>query len=443
MHVRSSPGMLIVIGLLAILPAFANLKVGGVQAEDCLLLLLLGFCVARFLYSGFSFSISRRLSSLIRSYGLLLIALLLMAVLALRMTFYPLDEASLLKQPVIFSLSKLLQLASIVCGFFWLTNIFLNNKNLLVQGMTAYWRTGLIVSWYALASYLVVAIAHSSPENSTMFPGAYGESPYLRARGFFNEGGPFGMYLVSVFVIGFLRRHMTKRPLGTVNTVVLSTAFLLSASKAGFFTAALLILYSVITAASFRKKIAYLVLSTVLLCGVAVWLDLRTILLGYIASYQNVEDKIALVGRDPNVVLGRIAALYIVPRMISAHPITGIGIGNYPIIRNDPHYLGNLPSMTDAEDLPAIGIPGIAAETGIPAALWLVVLLFAPYWACRKGASIIAVVALYQPLAHNLGVQLTFAYPWFLSACALAATSYEPKESDLSRNFSGSLQISA
>jgi hypothetical protein len=366
-----------------------------------------------------------------------------MAVLALRMTFYPLEEASLLKQPVIFSLSKLLQLASIVCGFFWLTNIFLNNKNLLVQGMTAYWRTGLVVSWYAIASYLVVAIAHLSPENSTMFPGAYGESPYLRARGFFNEGGPFGMYLVSVFVIGFLRRHMTKQPLGKVNTVVLSIAFLLSASKAGFFTAALLILYSVITAASFRKKIAYLVLSTVLLCGVAVWLNLGTILLGYMASYQNVEDKIALVGRDPNVVLGRIAALYIVPRMISAHPITGIGIGNYPIIRNDPHYLGSLPSMTDAEDLPAIGIPGIAAETGIPAALWLVVLLFAPYWASRKGASIIAVAALYQPLAHNLGVQLTFAYPWFLTACALAALSYEPKKTDLSRNFSGSLQISS
>jgi hypothetical protein len=434
--------MLMVIGSLAILPTFANLKVGGLQAEDCLLLLVLAFCAARFLYSGFSFSISRRLSGLIRSYFLLLISLLLMAILALRLTFYPLEEVSLLKQPVIFSLSKLLQLASIVCGFFWITNIFLSNKDLLVRGMTAYWRTGVIVSWYAIVSYIVVAITHSSPENSTMFPGAYGENPYLRARGFFNEGGPFGMYLVSVFAIGLLRRHMIKRSLGTISTAVLSIAFILSASKAGFFTAALLILYSVMKAASIRKRVWYLVLSTLLLFGVAMWLDVGNILMGYVVSYHNVEDKIALVGRDPNVVLGRVAALYIVPRMISAHPITGIGIGNYPLIRNDPHYLGNLPSMTDAEDLPAIGIPGIAAETGIPLAFWLVILLFAPYWATRKGASIITVVALFQPLAHNLGVQLTFAYPWFLSACALAASSYEPIEPNLDERLPRSPQIS-
>jgi len=187
----------------------------------------------------------------------------------------------------------------------------------------------------------------------------------------------------------------------------------------------LLILYSVVTAASFWKKVSYFILSATLLYAAATWLDLGNLLLGYIDSYQNIEDKMALLGRDQNLVLGRVAALYIVPRMISAHPVTGIGIGNYPLMRNDPHYLGSLPTITDLEDLPALGIPGIAAEMGIPATLWLMALLFAPYWMSRKKASIvIGVAAIFQPLAHALGVQLTFAYPWFVSACTLAAFSY-------------------
>jgi hypothetical protein len=111
--------------------------------------------------------------------------------------------------------------------------------------------------------------------------------------------------------------------------------------------------------------------------------------------------------------------------MIASHPMTGIGIGNYSLMRNDPHYLGSLPTITDAEDLPAIGIPGIAAEMGIPTTIWLLILLFKPYWVCRKKASIIGVAAIFQPIAHFFGVQLTFFYPWFVSACALAASSYE------------------
>jgi hypothetical protein len=428
MRGKSSPGLLVIIGLLGILPALANIKAGGLQAEDLLLLLLMGFCVARFLCSGFSFHISSQLSHLIRSYGLLLAMLLLLAFFALRLTFYPLDEVSLLKQPVIFSLSKLLQLAAIVCSFFWLTNRFLSNGSLLARAMTIYWRTGLVISWYAIASYVLLAATHLSVSSATLVPGAYGADSELRARGFFNEGGPFGIYLVSVFTIGVLRRYMTGRSLGAINCAALSIAFLISGSKAGFFVAALLLLYSVMSAASFRKKAAYLVLSTIILCGAAVWLNLGTLLSAYAEGYKNVEDKVALLGRDPNVVMGRIAALYIVPRMISAHPVTGIGIGNYPLMRNDPRYLGSLPTITDVEDLPAIGIPAIAAEMGIPAALWLVVLLFAPYRASRKKASVIAVAALFQPFAHALGVQLTFAYPWFVSACALAASFREPEK---------------
>jgi len=89
-------------------------------------------------------------------------------------------------------------------------------------------------------------------------------------------------------------------------------------------------------------------------------------------------DEIAARGNDYNLVVGRLSALHIVPKMILAHPVTGIGLGNYPLMRNDPMYLDGLPAVTEIEDLPALGIPGITAEMGVPITIWLVSLLLVP-----------------------------------------------------------------
>jgi hypothetical protein len=185
-------------------------------------------------------------------------------------------------------------------------------------------------------------------------------------------------------------------------------------------------LYSIISVGSFKKKAFYFVLSTGIFLGAAAWFDLGTHLVGYLTSYQNIEEQISVRGSsDYNLVIGRVSALRIVPRMIASHPVTGIGFGNYPLMRNDPLYLGGLPTVTEVEDLPGLGIPGYAAELGIPATLWLLVLLFVPYRVSRGKATILVIAALFQPLAHILAVQLTFFYPWFVSACALAASHSE------------------
>ncbi|HEX3968248.1 MAG TPA: O-antigen ligase family protein [Edaphobacter sp.] len=423
---QSIPALAVTVGLLAILPTFTNLKIGSFQSEDFVLLLLLGFCTAKFLCSGFSFRIASELRRLFKSYGLLLLLLFFLSILSVRLTFYPLIEASFLKQPVIFSVSKLLQLVATVCGFFWLTNVFIAKKKFFMQALNAYWLTGVAVCFYAIVCYITVAITRSSSQ--TAIVGAYSSGGIggARARGFFNEGGPFGIYVVSIFLVGLLRRHVMGRRLGTINIGLLCLAFILSASKAGFFAAALLFLFSIIYAATFRKKVSYLILSVALLWGIAASLNFGDQLYGYLYSFQNIEEQVAARGTDMNLVAGRVSALYIVPQMILAHPVTGIGLGNYPLMRNDPHYLGILPAIPEVEDVGGIGIPGIAAEIGIPATLWLLTLLFTPYWVCRKSASILAVAAVFQPLAHTFAVQLTFFYPWFVSACALAALTYGP-----------------
>jgi hypothetical protein len=80
------PGLMGVVGLLAILPTFTNIKIGSFQPEDFPLLLLLGFCVARFLCSGLSFRISAELSALFKSYALLLLLLFFWSLLSVRLS---------------------------------------------------------------------------------------------------------------------------------------------------------------------------------------------------------------------------------------------------------------------------------------------------------------------------------------------------------------------
>ena len=435
------PGLGTMVGLLAVLPAFTNLRIGSLQPEDFALLFLLGFCIAKFLCSGFSLRIVGGLRGLFKSYSLLLLLLFVLSVLSIRLSFFPLTEASFLKRPVLFSLSKLLQFAAVVYGFLWLTNVLMIQKKFLTKAMGAYWLTGLVCSLYAIACYFALVLSHFETSPTSILGAYANEAGVVRARGFFNEGGPFGIYLVSVFAIGLLRRHMTGRRLGKASTAILLLAFFLGASKAGFFAAAFLFLYSVLSAASLARKASYLILSIALFWGVAASLNFGEQLYGYIYSFENIGEQVASRGADLNLVAGRVSALYIVPRMITAHPATGIGFGNYPLMRNDPHYLGILPAIPQVEDVPGIGIPGIAAEIGVPATLWLMLLLFTPAWLTRKQASILGIAAVFQPLAHTFAVQLTFFYPWFVSACAIAASSYRQgngthlKESSMNAEF--------
>src|SRR5205814_10360606 len=90
---------------------------------------------------------------LFRSYGLFMLSLVILALLAVRLTFFPLDQASFLKQPILFSISKVLQFGAVLCGFLWLTNAFVKHNNLLKLAVNTYWWTGIISCLYAIACY--------------------------------------------------------------------------------------------------------------------------------------------------------------------------------------------------------------------------------------------------------------------------------------------------
>src|SRR5207248_6892536 len=97
---------------------------------------------------------------------------------------------------------------------------------------------------------------------------------------------------------------------------------------------------------------------------------LRARINSYTRLYSNFAEALVVRPEDPNLVMGRISGTLIVPRMIGVHPVLGIGLGNYSLMRNDPDYLQGLPSV-EKWDLPGLGLVGSTAELGIPLTLFL------------------------------------------------------------------------
>ena len=141
----------------------------------------------------------------------------------------------------------------------------------------------------------------------------------------------------------------------------------------------------------------------------------------YLFIYSNFEALVPLHEDDPSMMMGRLVAVFIVPRMILAHPALGIGLGNYSLMRNDPEYLDDLPP-TNGWDLPGLGLLGSAAELGVPLTLFLLFLLLKPMSHARRAKSpgILVIAAGFQPVAVLLGVNLNFFYPWLVTAFALS-----------------------
>jgi len=120
-------------------------------------------------------------------------------------------------------------------------------------------------------------------------------------------------------------------------------------------------------------------------------------------------------------------AAHLVPRMIAEHPFGGIGFGNYSLQRNNPNYLQGLPT-TSGWDLPGLGLAGYVAELGVPLVLFLIWLIWYPVKVIRfhKVSILVVLTASYQFFAHLVGVQITFVYPWLLTALALGYALNQP-----------------
>lgn len=397
-----------------ILSAMPALKLGDVQALELIQVLFLCVAAPVFVYSGMRIPVSGLWLQYGKGFLVFLCLSAGVSVLALRLPFYPPPDISWLKRPLLLSASRIFEYCLAIYFMIAVAETIRGRPELSRLALSLYSWVGSLSACASIAGWALAKGAGIST------PLVYG--PDSRVRGFFNEGGPYGMFLVSVVLVVLLRRHLFPPVYPFLSKAVLClllAALLLSGSKVGLLAALGLCGIGVLVSGSRRQRLALTGGCVVILTGFFALFEGR--LYGYAYAYLNFEESLYYRPQDPSLIMGRLAAAMIVPRMIAAHPLTGIGVGNYSLMRNDPDYLQGLP-VVEEWDLAGMGLLGSTAEFGIPLSLFLLALLLRPSIRAgrRKSPAIVAVSAAFLPLAFLLGVNLNFFYPWLVAAFVLS-----------------------
>lgn len=410
-HIHKLP--LIWLCAFVLLSTAPELRIGDVQVLEILQVARVLVVVLLSAYTGFRLPAAGIWRDYGRGYLWLLACLVVLSIAALRLPFYPPSEISLVKEPLVLSISRILELSMAIYFMLAIASMLRGRPGLFRKLLNLYVLVGIVGALASIAAFCLFRVT--------------GQYTFLindldhRARGLFNEGGPYGLFLISVVLVLFLRLRMHPKP-RRVSTylalLVLIVAFILSFSKAGVLAGIACLACAGI---AFNRRKRLLAVLAVLLASGGFFALFQSGLAGYVNTFLDFDETVLFRPTDRNLVMGRITALFIIPRMIAAHPVTGIGIGNYSLMRNDPQYLEDLPSVDDW-DLPGLGLISEAAEFGIPLALMLMILMLRPLWRSRKkkAPGIVLAIAAFQPLALLCGVNLNFFYPWLISAFAIA-----------------------
>lgn len=421
------------------LSAAPVLRIGDVQLLEIAQLLSACAAAAWFARAGFRARVPKPWREYGGLYAILLSTCAAGALFALRLDFYPPPDTSALKEPLVLSIARLVELALAMYAMLAAASALQRDMRLLRLALDVYLALAAATAFASILSWCLL----EGGEISTPF--VYGFDN--RVRGLFNEGGPYGMFLVSAGVAAILRarlgrvgqasacgglqspcppgrpevgRRLKPAPLVAARLVLFAVALVLSGSKAGLLAAVLLSGIGAMSSATRRQKAVLLFAGAAILTITAVLFQSK--FLTYWLLYEHVEEAAAYHPGDPNYVMGRVTGALIVPRMVAAHPVGGVGLGNYSLMRNDPQYLQGLPPAEEW-DLPGMGLLGDAAELGGPLALFLFTVLLRPFWKAARLShpQSVAVAAAFQPVALLLGVNLNFFYPWLMTAFALAS----------------------
>lgn len=404
----------IVIFGLCLFCALTNVKIGDVQIVELwnLACLVIGI----FVVSGREsrMKTAQTVIDLIPKYGLFFSLMFLGSILSLRLQFYPPSELSIMKSPPWASFVRLAQVFLAASSFFIVALAIGHRRNVLHFAMRVYVWTGVISAIWAIISAMLWLL-------DVKLPGVY-DVGFLRFRGFFFEGGPFGVYLCSVLVMLIICRFVF-RIFGsisfTIQVVILTIALIGSQSKA----AILLLIFLGAYWLYLQRRVGLLAIAPIVLTPIVITSSFYAGLIGYVDSVTGFNEALRTRREDNNLVMGRSMAAILLPRIVKEHPVAGVGIGNYSLVRNDPKILRGLPATTEW-DLPGFGLFGYFAELGIPLTLYAFWLLSVPIRLAKGRGHFIGAMSAYPLLSFIFGVQLNFAYPWIFSGITLAAAFF-------------------
>lgn len=389
------------------------LKIGQLQYLEILSAFQIALLLVLFLWQHLRAPVVRVGIWMLSLYTVFAALAFALALYALRNPFFPQPDINFLTGPVWITVSRIAELAIDVGLMVYLTQVFTLDRARLLFTMKLYFWTGVASGVFSIISYPL----------SVLKIGDFGVySVEHRMRGFYNEGGPYGTYLLSVFVVAaalWQMRAVRQRHL-VYGLAPLFIAVLGARSKAVVVAIGCILVVDALLAKGIGKRA---VMIGALLVAVTVFsftFDFKRQLSTVSRAGRAYEYLSHFHHRDPNFVAGRVAGGFLVPRMIRAHPWAGIGWGNYGLVRNDVTYRGASAWIRFSDD-PGLGFFGRIADFGIPLSLFLLVCQFFPFvYLRRRGAPLyIQNLALVQPVCHIFGAQLNTTFPWVVTAFAL------------------------
>lgn len=407
--------------LASALPASILLKVGHIQFLEILYLVQIGVLFVVFARRDFRVTWFPPLLRLGTAYFIIGTATMALAISSLRFDFiYPADLTPL-GYPVVISIARLTELVANVATMLFLIDQFRRSNGKIRFSMLIYFWVGVASATFAILSYPLDVLHIVSW-------GAYSDTH--RLRGFYNEGGPFGSYLVSVFIVGIVLYKLGWQPRRRILAILfcLFFVFLGSQSRAGVVCILLFLFFNGLFAPSIFTRVVIAASTVTFLIAVSQAIDLGKVTRDYQQAGAAYERASHFHRGDPNFVNGRVAGAFIVPRMILAHPLTGVGLGNYGLVRNSVEFRG-ASVFTDSPDDPGMGLLGVTAELGVPLTLFLLACFFVPFIVLRRRRAPLWIcnLALVQPIVHLGGAQLNSTFPWLVTAFALGiAWSVKP-----------------
>lgn len=395
-----------------------DLRIGSIQLVEIAFLVLLvsspAYCLGKSAY---------RELNVIRSLTLVYIVVsVCLALLRLNQEFFPPLEITFLKRPGVVSIARAWQLLCVLGIALAVAKFCAASPLNRIKVATVTTRVGAASIIVSFAAWVALQAGYELPF------GVSHSDTTARWCGFFNEGGPFGLCLVGVLCLQLWSIQETRRltAIGVVSLALLIAGIVMSQSKAALLALLLCAVASILLSA--KRAFATTLLTLVsILC--LLWVivganeELRAGAESYYAWWAEDSEQDLSDSRDYNLVAGRIAAMTIVPNMMREHPVVGIGLGNYPLVRNNPIFRGKFPDI-EIWDLPGLGVMSIVAEVGIPLTLLIIIVIAYPVVvASRFGASFTTTLLAVFPLAAvTASVQYYFAYVWLFIGVALGIT---------------------
>lgn len=317
------------------------------------------------------------------------------------------------KAPYVITIARYFELVTCISLCIITFRLFKNNTDQSKKIIDYLVNWNILITAFFFLIYIVVKIGLLPIQNSIV---VYDTD---RLRGLYNEGGPFGLMLSFIFILTFFQQNSRYRFFKQLFLFIIIAFF--ARSKAG-------ILFVVIWIALFnfeilKNKLRVFIFPIILVFLVGFYFLFMNVSSMYVTELNRVKQSIKERPTDINLILGRVSGVYIVPNMIEENPIFGIGLGNYPLLRNNAEYRSFFPKpLRESIDIDAHGFGGIIdiiVEMGILGFFFFMFIVYGVYYEIKNfNKGIVFVLGFI--LIYCFGVQIYFLYPWVLMAIILA-----------------------